>query len=1284
MARDKHGHELPAANTTQRYGQEIRLPDFIQNMMPEETPPSTEVPQLNKAEFAQVLHENPQMPQEPDDSYLSRIMDTAIPMALRILPAIGGSIIGGLGGSIPGLMAGGAAGSGFGEGLAQAYETSRGLREDFNPQQVAMQSFLGGIPLGAGKIASTGRLAAQSGLLGGGSTIGTSLAETGEMPSVPEFLMGTGLGTVMGAGAGKLAQRPMRNVAAGDPPFQGMMDFEDVTGAMPSPLRRGIEPQYAVDPQQQGLNVQTSPAQEMGLPSLQQNTAVPLSSEDLLSTRLRTEEKLPSLTGEFQTPSLTEEFVTPITHYSGQRGAGVEMGDVQPTKVAKLTTKQRKEQERLTNVIRESNKRLNHLMVEHLKWEQGVKGAKPLPEEVQRGLQKKIDDATTKLEGRIEHVEVASDLPADARVTETGAYGTPVSAEGPPVAQYSGPTRSDTGEWIDPVKSYQTRVPVPGDPDYAGPVLNIRTDKQPSLFEEPISVWETAAQKLTSKATSINETKTQGASRVALHHGEWSKGTPDRPIVNADIGGGESDFTTIGIRNLRDDADPKYVENHVWDPYNRTPEHNQRALEQIKHGQADTATVSSVLNVVKERGARDRIIRQAADAIKEDGTAYIVIHEGSGTGKFVKGVSNAGAETDKIDPETGLPSWQNNAKPEEYLPEIKKYFGYAEVENIQTFPDSLSTATKERKIKVIVARNPLKNKVPIKKGRSPFFGATEQQARQKAATEVTPIVARNFRHIRGHDSSDIAKARRDANLGGEGAPPPRSDELNDLAGRGIEGLAWYKELGAKGIAAIYGIDHPITRLYTRILAATSPARAVYPDNINAAAQVTERIRMNPDEATLAPLGITSGAGAKKNIQRVLDDFYENTGLTSRKLEARKVGGFDAALTDSLDIAAGRKPTGGMLTREEAVIDRHMMAVYGFDPSKQGALKKLYHGGAENPKQLAKFWRDVFTDDNGKFHKKLWERHTKPATGTTKSHGNIVATKGTEDRVGTLYDFIAGDIEMKAMSAADNIKVIDGKGAERSLREIIGRQLDVHEYQSMVWNGVRTKSQAGGAYENPARLVREQYSDPNIPLPMGERTTKLAEGVKRIPTLSKLDEMPASGYAGEGRPTSDAGARTGDVLGMRISGATESDRQLVDEVVNAALSPKARAGKKDGWVNYRIGYDKGSEAYSATSIKPKDPSRYIASQSRKRQEAFRKHELVYDEPLKGTGKPEEIKKILNNFLYNNTHILTQMTEARPSAQRPFLRVKYTPPKKGKTGRLQFEVAREGTGDYTYKE
>ena len=261
MARDQHGHELPPANTSQRYGQEIRLPDFLQNLMPEETPPPVEPPprKLKKAEFAQVLHENPQIPDEPDDSYLSRIMDTAIPMALRILPAIGGSIVGGLGGSIPGLIAGGAAGSGFGEGLAQAYETSRGLREDFNPQQVAMQSFLGGIPLGAGKIASTGRLAAQSGLLGGGSTIGTSLAETGEMPSVPQFLMGTGLGTVMGAGAGKLAQRPMRNLAAGDPPLQGMLDFEDVTGAMPSSLRRGVEPQYAVPPQQQGLNVSPQP-----------------------------------------------------------------------------------------------------------------------------------------------------------------------------------------------------------------------------------------------------------------------------------------------------------------------------------------------------------------------------------------------------------------------------------------------------------------------------------------------------------------------------------------------------------------------------------------------------------------------------------------------------------------------------------------------------------------------------------------------------------------------------------------------------------------------------------------------------------------------------------------------------------------------------------------------------------------------------------------------------------------------------------------------------------------
>ena len=121
--------------------------------------------------------------------------------------------------------------------------------------------------------------------------------------------------------------------------------------------------------------------------------------------------------------------------------------------------------------------------------------------------------------------------------------------------------------------------------------------------------------------------------------------------TNIDIGGGKYDLAT------------KYVEaqgarNIVFDPFNRTSEHNLDAFNKIK-AQGDTATVANVLNVIAEKGARENVILQAAKAIKSNGTAYFGIYEGSKTG--------VGAKTSK--------GWQNNKATADYIDEVKKYFG---------------------------------------------------------------------------------------------------------------------------------------------------------------------------------------------------------------------------------------------------------------------------------------------------------------------------------------------------------------------------------------------------------------------------------------------------------------------------------------------------------------------------------------------------------------------------------------------------------------------------------
>ena len=827
---------------------------------------------INKAQFAQVMQENPQLPNEPDQDYGDRLMsavDVALPMLLRVGGAIGGGLLGAVGG-IPGIMAGGAVGGSAGEGLAQAYETQRGLREEFNPAQIATQGALSAIPIG-GRVPSIGRYLMQGAGLGGGSTVATSLAETGEMPSVPEFLLGTGLGGAMGAGTGKLAQRGMSRAA---------MDIRTKQTAA-TPWETELDPLLAVH----------------------KGEAIPASQ----------------------------------TYWKRAR------------------------------TLRD------------------LEGKKPPVPEAQVEFQ------------------------------------------------------------------------------YAG------------------------------------------------------EGKPQRELFE----------------------------------------------------------------------------------VREAGT-----------------------------------------------------------------------------------------KAPF---RSPRLTPEESKA--------SPIVARGFKNIAGHDSSAIAKARRDAGIGGWGKSAPADDELTDMATRGIEGISWYESIGPKGYEKVYGAGSPHARLSARQMAATSANRPVAPENIDTATYLTERMRMAGGEVGATPTGIPAGKSAEPNIRKLVRDFYNDVTQSATRLRQEKIGGFDRALTNPIDVASGRA-----IKQGKAVVDRHMMALYGFDPSDQNILKFNYAGNTQGRGGIGEivrsrtgykqFWKDLFTDKNGTFHEDLYKQHTRPAprvkyaktlqrtervnkkTGKVtirwiqepvmNKHGEqiVIARKG--DRIGTTYDYIAGDLALRARSAADDIRIPVSRDQTQSLREVIGRDLNVHEYQSMVWNGVRTKSQAGGVYEDPARLILDMASDPNIPLPLNPRMEALAKGVKRIPRFMPVKKLPKSGYIGMGRPASDVGASYGDIPGMRFSGALPSDRKIVNDLVKKTLTGSQKP------VHTRLRFDKGSGEYIAETISPKKPTRYIATKRGKKPDPkFRKHELRYKAKYDPKLDPksissskevvlknkEDLKKEITNFLNVNTHLLTDMTTDFPSATRPFLRTTY---------------------------
>ncbi len=121
--------------------------------------------------------------------------------------------------------------------------------------------------------------------------------------------------------------------------------------------------------------------------------------------------------------------------------------------------------------------------------------------------------------------------------------------------------------------------------------------------------------------------------------------------MNADIGGGKWDLTTKFLADLG-------VTNIIYDPFNRDPGWNEKALARIEQG-CLTATVSNVLNVIVEAEVRREIIKLARHAQK----AYFSVYEGDGSG--------VGKET--------RCGWQENRKLRDYLGEVRSVFSCVEL-----------------------------------------------------------------------------------------------------------------------------------------------------------------------------------------------------------------------------------------------------------------------------------------------------------------------------------------------------------------------------------------------------------------------------------------------------------------------------------------------------------------------------------------------------------------------------------------------------------------------------
>lgn len=152
-----------------------------------------------------------------------------------------------------------------------------------------------------------------------------------------------------------------------------------------------------------------------------------------------------------------------------------------------------------------------------------------------------------------------------------------------------------------------------------------------------------AQQEFSSAATSINSNKLPAIYNMV----EFRPGD-----VVVDFGGGKFDNA---VNYLKD----KNVTLLVYDPYNRSAEHNKEVLRLLKeHGGADAAVNSNVLNVIKEPEAREAVLRNIKKITKRGAPIYITVYEGRGDG--AEGPTKSG--------------YQLNRKTGDYMDEVGSVF----------------------------------------------------------------------------------------------------------------------------------------------------------------------------------------------------------------------------------------------------------------------------------------------------------------------------------------------------------------------------------------------------------------------------------------------------------------------------------------------------------------------------------------------------------------------------------------------------------------------------------
>ena len=163
--------------------------------------------------------------------------------------------------------------------------------------------------------------------------------------------------------------------------------------------------------------------------------------------------------------------------------------------------------------------------------------------------------------------------------------------------------------------------------------------------------WDDILQEIDQEFTSENTSINAKNLPAVFNKVSFEPGT-----VNIDYGGGRFDNVAEYLVNYD-------VINLVYDPYNRSREHNRDVVKTIRRiGGADSATLANVLYVIKEPEVRADVLRKMKKMVKPGGKVYIQIYEGNHSGDGSPTKSGYQTNRKAVDFEEDILEYFPNAK----------------------------------------------------------------------------------------------------------------------------------------------------------------------------------------------------------------------------------------------------------------------------------------------------------------------------------------------------------------------------------------------------------------------------------------------------------------------------------------------------------------------------------------------------------------------------------------------------------------------------------------------